>query len=130
MGFYLVTACTRFRRVGRFRGTPVGGKIVAWIASQGVLSCDPRAGGTYRCLTSTKRDVAQTALVNGAARAGIQTVEANLAAKQAEAERLAEADKPAPTIKKTHYRPAHKPAPQATPQSGADQWIEPPPVTR
>ncbi len=47
--------------------------------------------------------------------ARIQTVEANLAARQAEA---AHANKPKP-------RPVHKPALPA-----ADEWIEPPPVTR
>jgi hypothetical protein len=55
----------------------------------------------------------------------IQTVEADVANKQAEAERQAAAN--APPVKKTYHRPVHKPvaAPQTT-----DQWIEPPPVTR
>jgi hypothetical protein len=56
----------------------------------------------------------------------IQTVEADLASKQAEAERETEAN--APPARKTKHRTTHKPA--APPTSDADQWIEPPAVTR
>jgi endonuclease YncB( thermonuclease family) len=60
-----------------------GQSLAGWIASQKSLTCDPRPGGTYRCLTDTNLDVAEAALLNGAASASPDAPSNYLAAQQA-----------------------------------------------
>ncbi len=49
-------------------GTPIGRRLATYFKSAGNLTCDPRPGNTYRCLTAASKDVAEVALINGAAR--------------------------------------------------------------
>jgi endonuclease YncB( thermonuclease family) len=49
--------------------TPIGRRLAAYFKSAGTLTCDPRPTNTYRCLTAANKDIAEVALINGAARA-------------------------------------------------------------
>jgi len=63
-------------------------RFEGWLAAhENALQCEPQAGGTYRCLTNARADVAEALLLNGAATA---TSDAPAAYKDAMARAMAE----------------------------------------
>jgi endonuclease YncB( thermonuclease family) len=63
-------------------------RFESWLAGhENTLQCEPQAGGTYRCLTKARADVAEALLLNGAATA---TGDAPAAYKDAMARAMAE----------------------------------------